>query len=169
MLQDFCSIKRKAKNLDENVLRNLRHAPSNTILGLHLDMFWVVPFVKVWTRDLVEERRFILPSQAAATPVSRKRPCRSGQCASRQQILQESQNKATSAAKHMLLIFYLVNTCYWQCNLKFNSTVDLFAILSLAGRPLPCGPAGRPVPCSPAGRPNWLAGWLVGWLFCFVE
>ena len=42
--------------------------------------------------------------------------------------------------------------------LKGDSTVDLFAILSPAGRPLPCGPAGRPVPCSPAGRPNWLAG-----------
>ena len=59
---------------------------------------------------------------------------------------------------------------YVTSNTLKDSTGDLFAISSpagrpavsrSAGRPLPCVPAGRPVPCSPAGRPNWLAGWLV--------
>ena len=63
-------------------------------------------------------------------------------------------------------------------NVQHNdSTGDLFAISSPAGRPAalrPCDrPAGQFHVDRPAGqnhiyRPAKLAGWLAGWLFCFV-
>lgn len=78
MLQVFCSTKRRP--------RIWMRMSLETCAMLQAIQFWDCILTCLGsalgqgvTRDLVEERRFILPSQATATPVSRKRPCRSGQ------------------------------------------------------------------------------------------
>lgn len=78
MLQVFCSTKRRP--------RIWMRMSLETCAMLQAIQFWDCILTCLGsalcqgvTRDLVEEPRFILPSQATATPVSRKRPCRSGQ------------------------------------------------------------------------------------------
>ena len=70
------------------------------------------------TRDLVEEPRFILPSQATATPVSRKRPCKSGQWHPGSKSCKELRTGNVRCKAYTTYNLYLPNEPNLQCNLK---------------------------------------------------
>ena len=166
MLQDFCSIKRRP--------RIWMRMSLETCAMLQAIQFWDCILTCLGsalrqgvTRDLVEERRFILPSQAAATPVSRKRPCRSGQWHPGSKSCRNPRTKQRPRQ----------NICYLflpgeHMLLAMQSEVQQhrgFVRYFVSGRPAPSMWPGRPASTVFTGRTAKLAGWLVGWLFCFVE